>query len=220
MATNNALNLKSSGIVSYNAAGTFTALANPLTVANGGFGVASNTAYAVLTGGTTSTNPVQSIASVGTAGQTLESNGASALPTFQAPGGYVFISQGLDGNPADSQTYYLAIGFNSTGTAGVGGLASTRFTVPFAGTIKAAYGAFTCTAGSSANSTVRLVINNATNVDISTTVNLNTSPVTFSNAALNTAVSAGDYIEVRWITPAWSPTNPTACKVSLSVYIE
>lgn len=54
-------------------------------VAGGGTGVTSNTSYAVLCGGTTSTNPVQSIASVGTAGQVLTSNGAGALPTFQSP---------------------------------------------------------------------------------------------------------------------------------------
>ncbi len=54
-----------------------------LPVANGGTGAASLTAYAVLCGGTTSTNPVQSIASVGTSGQVLTSNGAGALPTFQ-----------------------------------------------------------------------------------------------------------------------------------------
>jgi len=52
-------------------------------VAGGGTGVTSNTAYAVLTGGTTSTNPIQSIASVGTSGQCLVSGGAGALPTFQ-----------------------------------------------------------------------------------------------------------------------------------------
>ncbi len=52
-------------------------------VAGGGTGAVSFTAYAVLTGGTTSTNPVQSIASVGTAAQVLTSNGAGALPTFQ-----------------------------------------------------------------------------------------------------------------------------------------
>lgn len=43
----------------------------------------NNTAYAVLCGGTTTSNPIQSVASVGTAGQRLTSNGAGALPTFQ-----------------------------------------------------------------------------------------------------------------------------------------
>lgn len=70
MATNNMLN---TGIA-------------PMDVANGGTGVASNTAYAVLCGGTTATGDIQSIASVGTAGQILVSNGASNLPTFQTLG--------------------------------------------------------------------------------------------------------------------------------------
>lgn len=53
-------------------------------VAGGGTGVTSTTAYGVICGGTTSTNPFQSIASVGTSGQVLTSNGAAALPTFQS----------------------------------------------------------------------------------------------------------------------------------------
>jgi hypothetical protein len=59
-------------------------LTGTLVVKNGGTGVASTTAYAVLCGGTTSTGALQSIASVGTSGQVLTSNGAGALPTFQA----------------------------------------------------------------------------------------------------------------------------------------
>lgn len=59
-----------------------------LGVNGGGTGVTSNTAYAVLCGGTTSTGAIQSVASVGTSGYVLTSNGAGALPTFQAaPGG-------------------------------------------------------------------------------------------------------------------------------------
>ena len=54
-----------------------------LKVSEGGTGVNSNTSYGVLCGGTTSTSAIQSIASVGTAGQILTSNGASALPSFQ-----------------------------------------------------------------------------------------------------------------------------------------
>lgn len=58
-----------------------------VTVAQGGTGRATSTAYAVLCGGTTSTAAQQSIASVGTSGQVLTSNGAGALPTFQTGGG-------------------------------------------------------------------------------------------------------------------------------------
>jgi len=56
-------------------------------VADGGTGRSSHTAYAVITGGTTSTAAQQSISSVGTSGQVLTSNGAGALPTFQAAAG-------------------------------------------------------------------------------------------------------------------------------------
>ena len=56
----------------------------PLPVSEGGSGRTSATAYGVLCGGTTSTGAHQSIASVGTSGQVLTSNGAGALPTFQA----------------------------------------------------------------------------------------------------------------------------------------
>lgn len=66
------------------------ASANPIfgtaVVAGGGTGLTSATAYAVLCGGTSSTGPFQSIASVGNAGEVLTSNGAGSLPTFQTAG--------------------------------------------------------------------------------------------------------------------------------------
>lgn len=55
----------------------------PVPVSDGGSGRATATAYGVICGGTTSTGAHQSIASVGTSGQVLTSNGAGALPTFQ-----------------------------------------------------------------------------------------------------------------------------------------
>lgn len=57
-----------------------------LGVASGGTGISSTTPYAVLCGGTTSTNPLQSLASVGSSGQVLTSNGAGTLPSFQTAG--------------------------------------------------------------------------------------------------------------------------------------
>jgi hypothetical protein len=52
-------------------------------VAGGGTGDTSFTPYTPVVGGTTSTGPLQSVVSTGTAGQVLTSNGAAALPTFQ-----------------------------------------------------------------------------------------------------------------------------------------
>lgn len=58
-----------------------------MSVANGGTGVTSFTPYAVITGGTTSTGPVQQVSGLGSSGQVLTSNGAAALPTWQPASG-------------------------------------------------------------------------------------------------------------------------------------
>lgn len=56
-------------------------------VSYGGTGTNSFTAYGVLCGGTTSTGALQSVASLGSSGDVLTSNGAGMLPTFQTPTG-------------------------------------------------------------------------------------------------------------------------------------
>jgi len=58
-----------------------------IAVADGGSGRSTATAFAVLCGGTTSTAAHQSIAALGSSGEVLTSNGAGALPTFQAAAG-------------------------------------------------------------------------------------------------------------------------------------
>jgi hypothetical protein len=88
--------------------------------AHGGTGRSSHTAYAVICGGTTTTAAQQSIASVGTSGQVLTSNGAGALPTFQAAaaGGLswsvitdasktMVVNEGYIGNRATAITFTL-----------------------------------------------------------------------------------------------------------------
>lgn len=60
-----------------------TQVTGTLPVTNGGTGVASTTAYALVAGGTTSTGALQQVASLGTNGQILTSNGAGSLPTWQ-----------------------------------------------------------------------------------------------------------------------------------------
>lgn len=92
-----------------------------LVVADGGTGLSSTTAYAVLCGGTTSTAALQSIAGVGTSGQVLTSNGAGALPTFQtvsaSPTGSVIqtVSTNLTTTTTASHT-------NGTGFADISGM--------------------------------------------------------------------------------------------------
>lgn len=54
-----------------------------VSVAYGGTGVATRTAYTVSLAGTTSTGAHQEVSGVGTAGQILTSNGAAAIPSWQ-----------------------------------------------------------------------------------------------------------------------------------------
>jgi hypothetical protein len=69
------------------AAGAFTTLSatTALPVTSGGTGIATTTAYSVVFSGTTATGAFQATAGPGTATHVLTSNGAGALPTFQAP---------------------------------------------------------------------------------------------------------------------------------------
>jgi hypothetical protein len=62
-----------------------TGVTGTLPVANGGTGLSTTTEYSVVFAGTTATGPFQASAGPGTATHVLTSNGAGALPTFQAP---------------------------------------------------------------------------------------------------------------------------------------
>jgi len=220
MATNNAVNLKSSGIVSYDGAGTFTALANPLTVTNGGTGVGSNTAFAVLCGGTSSTGAIQSIAGLGTSGQFLVSNGAGALPTFQTVSSgtahYISTFVTKTGSPLGSTTYYLTNGGSLSSFTNLASMASAVI-VPVTGTISTVYGACTVqgTLASTQNSTLTIYKNGVSQAAITSTLKMNTADNAFSNTGLSIAVTAGDYIHVQLITGAFT-TTPTTVAISLS----
>ena len=91
-----------------------------VTVAQGGTGATSATAYAVQCGGTTSTGAHQSIASVGSSGQVLTSNGAGALPTFQAAAGAT-----ITGSTANS-TFYIVGTTSTSGSLSTASISNTN----------------------------------------------------------------------------------------------
>ena len=103
----NTISFGSTGLTPSTATAGAVTVAGTLAVANGGTGATSATAYAVQCGGTTSTGAYQSVASVGTSGQVLTSNGAGALPTFQAAAGATITGTTTNG------TYYV-VGTTST----------------------------------------------------------------------------------------------------------
>jgi len=120
-----------------------------LLVADGGSGASSFVAYTPVCGGTSTTNPLQSVVSLGTSGFVLTSNGAGALPTFQASGG--------GGGGSGSAKFWLQANvsggilssYNVSSITDTGvGLLSVAFTTPFAtsnwcGTLSIIYGALT-----------------------------------------------------------------------------
>jgi len=86
VATGNALISGGVGVApAWGKIGLATHVSGTLPVANGGTGIATATAYAVICAGTTATGPWQALASLGSSGDVLTSNGAGALPTWQAP---------------------------------------------------------------------------------------------------------------------------------------
>jgi hypothetical protein len=105
-----------------------------VTVAQGGTGNTSATAYALLAGGTTSTGAYQSLASVGTTGQILTSNGAGALPTFQTASSGITITDDTTTATALYPTFTSA----TSGTISAAKVTSTKLTfVPSTGSLNA-----------------------------------------------------------------------------------
>jgi len=128
---------------------------------------------------------------------------------------YAFQFSSASFGPVDATTYYL--GAQPTVTPGV--VASgRRIYIPRAGTVTSVYIVFTGTTGSSETSTVSFRLNNTTDTTISSSVDLSASPAVYSNTALSIAVAAGDYFEIKWVTPTWV-TNPTGTLIHGVVFI-
>ena len=110
--------------------GTLTATP-PLAVTSGGTGGSAITAYAVVTGGTSSTTALQQVSGLGTSKQLLTSNGAGALPTWQNVSGQ-FLNTYRYGS-----TVQTGFGINSTTPAafGSGTIATQAFTAPPSGSV-------------------------------------------------------------------------------------
>lgn len=106
----NAIDVSTSGAVSFNGT-SFTG--GTLTVANGGTGIATTTAYGVICGGTTSTGALQN-AGAGSSGQVLVSGGSSALPSFSASSGVGSLVKITTVTASSSSSLTITSGITST----------------------------------------------------------------------------------------------------------
>ena len=121
-------------------------------------------------------------------------------------------------SPADGTTYYFGSNVVATLNTTAG---RARIYIPAAGTIDACYLFLTTTGtlGSSETSTISIRLNNTTDTTVSAAVLANEAVTAFSNNGLSIAVVAGDYIEMKWVTPTWA-TNPTNVCISAQIHIK
>ena len=131
--------------------------------------------------------------------------------------GYVLTLAHSAFNPADATAYYWGSLFNAGPTPAA---TTRRILIPKSGTIRRAdLFLALAVAGTNEPSTVSLRVNDTTDTTISSTLDLSSNIVVVTNASLAIAVSAGDYVEIKWVTPAWV-TNPTTISGYGTLYIE
>jgi hypothetical protein len=139
--------------------------------------------------------------------------------THPPSGGNGYVLNGAAANQAtttDAQTLYwgcmpsLAV----TTTAN-----NTRLYIPKAGTIKAAQVFLhAATAGTAEAWVMNIRKNNTTDTQIAS-LSLAAAQRLWANYALNIAVAAGDYIEIKEVCPTWA-TNPANVRRSCNIYVE
>jgi hypothetical protein len=133
--------------------------------------------------------------------------------------GYALQFGGATWNPSDATTYYIG---SQLGVAPASNAGFTRIYVPHAGVVVGVYISIVVagTNGTSETSTISIGVNNSsfTTVSSAVTADGGASPTTFSNTALGIAVVAGDYLEIRWVTPTWA-TNPLSVRLNGTIAV-
>lgn len=128
--------------------------------------------------------------------------------------GYTLHVQALTSSPADGATVYFGQQPRAPGAVNL-----SRVYIRKAGTIKMAN--ILCqsgTAGTAEAWSLYIRKNNTTDYLINT-LTLGTAERVFANSALNIAVVAGDYIEIKSVQPTWA-TNPLTTIFGGYIYIE
>ena len=139
------------------------------------------------------------------------------LTTKIATIGYTLQASTIGFSPTDATTYYF------------GNIPITpnalpqlfNINIPRTGTIKKAYASIYVISGlaTSETSTMSIRLNDTSDITISSAIKCDATYQTFSNTNLSTAVSAGDQISIKWVTPTWA-TNPGAVYISATIWIE
>lgn len=151
----------------------------------------------------------------GNAGKVLQTDGTNV--SWQSKGGFSVTANSAQFNPADATTYYFGI-FASLPTTTTPDI--RRQYIPTSGTIRSCTMNWFANAnpGTAESFSMYIRLNNTTDFLIAT-VATNAAQKLFMNTALNIPVVAGDYIEIKTITPLWT-TNPTQVNIGGTIFIE
>lgn len=124
-------------------------------------------------------------------------------------------------NPVDSSYYYFGFCGMMWAQGPSGGINGVRRCyITKSGVISGLIGTFYQGLGASAeSSSIYIRLNNTTDYLVSNSVLNNVVVSVYQNFNLNIPVSAGDYVEIKWETPAWA-TNPTGVYGNASISID
>jgi hypothetical protein len=120
-------------------------------------------------------------------------------------------------DPADSTDYF----FGSFGSLSAATSATFRkIFIPRTGTITAVIGHIvTISTGSAENNTLAVRLNDTTDTTVSSTISITGTLTDFSKTDLSIAVTQGDFIEMKFTTPAYA-TNPEDVKITCQILVE
>lgn len=113
----------------------------------------------------------------------------------------------IHANVSNSLSYFYG-GLYLSGTVG----GTRRFTIPRTCVITSLYGTFyQMTTGTNEAASLYIRVNNTTDYLVANNLDHSQSYTQITNTSLNIPMNAGDYFEVKWVTPAWTskPTNIT-----------
>jgi hypothetical protein len=206
-----------------NAAGggqlTDAALSSAISTGKGGTGQTTYTDGQVLVGNSTGNTLSKTTLTAGAGISVTNGSGSITISSTAATTGYIIQGNAAQISPADATTYYVGSMFAQTPVTTAG---NAKLTIPRTGTITRVDLTIhnAGTTGSNEQSSIYLRLNNTSDTTLSST--LDTSAVTAATViavtGLSIAVSAGDYVELKWVTPTWA-TNPTNVRLSYMVSI-
>jgi hypothetical protein len=186
-----------------------------LSVARGGTGASSFTDGQILIGNSTGNTLTPATL---TAGSNIGITNGHGSITISNTGGYSIQAAAANFNPSSGTTHYF--GSDTFGNGPTTAQGNVRLYIPHSGTITSCYLQVwtTGTLGSSETSTISIRLNQTTDNVVSSSVKNDAISNQYSNTGLSIPVTAGDYIEMKWVEPTWT-TTPTGVRISAVIWV-